>query len=380
MNESWPPEQVKRRWHALAPFVFGTPEEPGRDLVTAAEQERIVAWIYYRWKQRGEVPEPWRSRGRAALARNLESYTGLKRVLNLLAEAWDPAGIPWLVLKGAACAAAVYPEPGLRDLGDVDILVPPDFFPEARRRLEEAGFVPSRAQPFGDFTETVAHSLTLIHPRAPGVEVDLHFGILEDRLAGCAVREDWLWEDRRTVPVARKGMPIPCVEGMILHAAAHLFAHHAAHPQLRWLVDLYLLFKVEGLDPVRFRRLAEVSGWLVYARFALEALGELVSDETIAVWRARAAEWTAAPAVDPRLVENVRKALARPVTDVGQTVRRWRDLPPPARRQFLVHLMFPTKAYMIERYRPWKPWLWPLMYPVRWGRMVRALIRAAFGK
>ena len=49
------------------------------------------------------------------------------------------AGIPVAVLKGAA-AAANYPQPNSRSMGDIDLIVPPDHFEQAFSLLERLGW------------------------------------------------------------------------------------------------------------------------------------------------------------------------------------------------------------------------------------------------
>ena len=68
------------------------------------------------------------------------------RVLAEILDAFQVAGIPILVLKGAALAYLVYPEPGLRPMRDVDVLVSPAQVRQAQTLLGELGFnAPRRA-------------------------------------------------------------------------------------------------------------------------------------------------------------------------------------------------------------------------------------------
>lgn len=50
------------------------------------------------------------------------------------------AGIPTILLKGVAVALSVYKDAGLRPMGDIDIMVPPDKLIEAEKLLLEKGF------------------------------------------------------------------------------------------------------------------------------------------------------------------------------------------------------------------------------------------------
>lgn len=56
-----------------------------------------------------------------------------------LVRLFDGAGIPMVILKGAA-AAVYYPEPLRRTMGDVDLLVPPERFDEAKALMDKGGY------------------------------------------------------------------------------------------------------------------------------------------------------------------------------------------------------------------------------------------------
>ena len=62
------------------------------------------------------------------------------RALHDILDAFQAAGIPALVLKGAALCHLVYPKLGLRPMSDLDILVPESEARRAQRLLSESGF------------------------------------------------------------------------------------------------------------------------------------------------------------------------------------------------------------------------------------------------
>jgi hypothetical protein len=68
-------------------------------------------------------------------------------VLAEILVAFGAAGIRTLVLKGAALAHLVYPEPGLRSMRDLDLLVSPAEVRRAQRHLVELGFAASVPDP-----------------------------------------------------------------------------------------------------------------------------------------------------------------------------------------------------------------------------------------
>ena len=364
-----------------------------RDIrVEEAEQERVVGWVYYVKKQAGVIDEEWLTAGRAWVARNLEKLEAAARVLDRFGAALEPYEIPWMVIKGLAFALSVYPDPALRGFGDIDILVPPAYFGDALAVLRDAGFRDARPPAFGTFTDKVSHARVVMHPDEPAIEIDFHFQALEDHVTGCDVSDDWLWTSHKDTKTLnnfgslRFCVKVPCLEAQVLHGAAHLVAHHHHRPQLVWYLDLALAIRA-GLDPARLKALGQASGWLSFLLPVLESLLNhdipLLSSEighpTSAVGCGLSDEvrrlketveaWVKEPVVDPEVVATVRRVMKSDLSPVAATARRWRDLRGFDRMRFIGHLLFPTRAYMIERYRPPRRWLWPLMYPYRWLRM-----------
>ena len=75
----------------------------------------------------------------ALAGKNLSSWYRLMTAQDRVLEAFDKAGIPVAVLKGAA-AAANYPQPSSRSLGDIDLIVLPDDFDRAFSLMERQGW------------------------------------------------------------------------------------------------------------------------------------------------------------------------------------------------------------------------------------------------
>lgn len=75
----------------------------------------------------------------ALAGKNLSSWYRLMTAQDRVLEAFGQVGIPVAVLKGAA-AAANYPQPSSRSMGDIDLIVLPDDFDRAFSLLEEQGW------------------------------------------------------------------------------------------------------------------------------------------------------------------------------------------------------------------------------------------------
>ena len=109
---------------------------------------------------------------RDAWASNLGLLDAARPALESLAA----AGIRTMLLKGAVLASPPYFEPGLRPIGDVDVLVEPVHARAAMRILEESGWVAWRRHSERDLL--LAHGLDLRKP--PHGALDVHWYLLAE--------------------------------------------------------------------------------------------------------------------------------------------------------------------------------------------------------
>lgn len=105
----------------------------------------------------------------ADLAARLESAEQVEATLRIL-DACRGRLAPPLLLKGIALAASVYPEPHLRPMRDVDLLVDAAEVPALTAVLAELGFRPEVSH---DRYEGHHHARPMTHPRS-GVCIEVH--------------------------------------------------------------------------------------------------------------------------------------------------------------------------------------------------------------
>jgi len=111
----------------------------------------------------------------AALALNAERNATMLGALAKIVRILNGIGITPVLLKGAArLIDGVYPVPGLRFLGDLDILVPAPQARHAAASLRDAGWSgdPPERHPLPH------HHLPMLHDEETGVGVELHTGIV----------------------------------------------------------------------------------------------------------------------------------------------------------------------------------------------------------
>ena len=75
----------------------------------------------------------------ALAGKNLSNWYSLMMAQDSVLAEFRAADIPVVVLKGAA-AAAHYPQPNSRSMGDIDLIVPPDYFNRAFSLMERLGW------------------------------------------------------------------------------------------------------------------------------------------------------------------------------------------------------------------------------------------------
>ena len=238
--------------------ILGLPDE-GRDALMAAALDppdrALGAWRRWVQSDKGATTDPIARRWLPLIGHNLrdahvdpemrsrfasarrETWAANVRLLEAARPALDAlaaAGIRAMLLKGAALAQHIYKEPGLRPIGDVDVLVELTHARSATRILEERGWVAWRGYSERDFL--LAHGLDLRKP--PDGALDVHWYLL----AECCWPgvDDGIW--RRARPVLSAGSTVsstvlmPAPEDLLLHACVHGLRWSPVH-SAHWIAD-----------------------------------------------------------------------------------------------------------------------------------------------
>lgn len=298
-------------------------------LLPLAGAHGVAPLLYWRLQQAGMLEGLPQSANRdlaAAYFRSTANHQVLLGELERLLPALHQAGVWALPLKGALLAAALYPQPALRPMSDLDLLLRPSD-------LQPALAVCSR---LGYRLEKITYHAVLQSPGETAA-LELHWTLP----GGQPLSPDW-WQ------LACGPYPAGAA---LLYAAAHLAVQHPGSPRLIWLYDLHLLLTQWGdqIDWPALLPLAERLGWqeaLSQAlRQAVEAFGSPLPPGQ------PAAALPALPAGSPSQTAWTREA--------------WRALGAPVRLALFGRLLFPAGSYMRWRYRPQPEWLWPAYYPRR---------------
>jgi hypothetical protein len=299
-TESWP-DVVTARW--FLSHLAGQPASAA--LPDSREADRLCEWLNQHelgalaysalpddvcWLREKLRPQRYLSQAVACL--RLEQIIGI-------CEHFTAAGIPIVLLKGAALALTVYDEPLLRPMADIDIWLQPEHLAGAADLLQGLGFQLAINPERPPHLQSLAlGELVFCNQTWPATVVELHWSPFTgwwNRFT-TAIDHASLWHrsvpltaargtglvERITTPLVRQLAP----EDTIIHLAAHLAVNHQfGLKPLRALIDLCLTVNERAVnwDIVVQRavdwRLATVV-WLTLV-LAQELSGLAVANETL---------------------------------------------------------------------------------------------------
>jgi hypothetical protein len=211
----------------------------------------------------------------ASLAWRLEGLKVPPKVADILAEAkasaevsrahalWEaemarralaPLGVPLLLLKGTAFAAAGLDAARGRLIGDLDILVPRARLSEVEAALLGAGWEWVKPDPYDDaYYRTHMHELPPLIHRVRDRMIDVHHTILP---LTARIKPDAAALIVDAVPLGN-GLFTLSPPDMLIHAVAHLFADGDLSGGLRNLWDMDRLIREHFLQPDYWHTLVE---------------------------------------------------------------------------------------------------------------------------
>ncbi|MEX0832261.1 MAG: nucleotidyltransferase family protein [Actinomycetota bacterium] len=182
----------------------------------------------------------------------------------------DAEGIDTMVLKGTALIERYYKDAGLREMRDVDILVPRRQGPGAMQTLERNGWVP--AEPLTDKFLWVNHGMLLQNGKG---KCDLHWRLLREFDPPGPDPSVPYWE--ASVPLTVSGIETRalCASDQLLHSILHGACWDSVHHN-RWIADATVVVRSGDVDWSRFLKRAGAGIWAATLRDALSYLRESI--------------------------------------------------------------------------------------------------------
>jgi len=179
------------------------------------------------------------------------------QTLAMLMKRFEQEGLRVLTMKGPLLAVELYGDPSLRYSNDLDLLVCEAQFSRTREILLEEGFQEEE----GLFHKTEKRRKNLVRHgeemhkafRRQDLCVELHWRIS----FRYTVSVEALWERRQRKTLLGQNIPYIGPEDNLLYLICHAAGH--GFSRLRWLLDLYHLFRMDqDALPRLYRRMAQL--------------------------------------------------------------------------------------------------------------------------
>lgn len=227
------------------------------ELATAAEQHGMEPLVLAHIERTTlAIPDEFRARLSARRMQHAHAAAVRTRIIAEVARAMAQAGVPFLVLKGAALAYLVYGDPRLRPMRDVDLLVRKADTGRALDVLVGCGFQPNSAEPPAHHNHLRAMATT---QDGATVTIELHHELL---LRTPFVRRrdyDHLIQRSQTFEWGAMTYRTLGREDMLWHVYAHAFVILTVRPGAMRLVSVADLVHateawIDQIDWVRLRQ------------------------------------------------------------------------------------------------------------------------------
>jgi len=316
------------------------------------------------------LPDEPVARLRLGAARVAAEQLNMTHELARLLHAFNEAGVPVMLLKGAALTLTSYTDVGLRPMSDLDVLVRPDHVQAAFGVLEGAGCRRGAELVREDFFPRFYYETEWLTNSPRPARIDLHVRPLRPLRAARTMPDDALWQGAAQVDLHGATAWIPGREAMFIHLCAHAAYHGCA--RLIWLYDLRRFVDAHGgeMDWALVLRLCRRWRLSLPVRVAIRECRRVVGDacphevlEQLAAhrvsWRDRLVLWQAPRDAERPLLHVLVNAVTTP--DVRFAV------------EYLAASLCPSRSHLAAVY-PWRHRGWPVC-ALLW-RVVRAPARA----
>ncbi len=335
------------------------------DLVAKiAHAQWLAPLIYSVIREEGLLPAMLEEEFRAFYIENgLHNARQFDHVGKLIT-AFAGAGIPLLVLKGAALAETVYGNIALRRMIDVDILVHRNNVEKSLKLLAGLDYATVDPETHPGMITQYENEVMLVRSQGFKMPLELHWSLLDSPHYQNKVEMDWFWQTAERARIGNSQGLVLGLEALIIHLCSHLMLHHQGRG-LMWLHDIAellgqnqeainwdaLLTKAQTFDLVLSVQQVVKD---VNVKWDIQ-LGPEVLDKINKI----------RPSARERQVVNWLTVGERPVAQ-----RFWVDLATSTgwkqRLRYAWRSMLPSPDYMRQRYQIKNGLFLPLYYPYRW--------------
>lgn len=253
--------------------------EQWHELISWALQQKVAALFYHRLRQHGlteMMPDALHKQLKSYYQRLVVHNLMLYKQLHTLLKRLHQDEIPVILLKGAHLGGAVYPEIALRQMGDVDLLVPAAALAPAIAAVMALGYQPM--QPIDTVDPYLAHKHHLPpFIKAGSCTIEIHWTITQPNLS-YTITMDELWARAQPTLIAGIEVNTLAPEDLLLHICLHATYQHGLEQDVRFLCDIDTICRrfAPTFAWPQFSQRAEQWGWARGAYLALHLAHDLL--------------------------------------------------------------------------------------------------------
>ena len=207
-------------------------------LITLAQAQKVGGVLCHHLKSRGAeklVPQAVWLTLQSTYWHNAVNNLNIQRELHQIITALHEGKIPVIVLKGAYLAGAVYKNPALRQMSDIDLLVTVEDLEHVIEILGGQGYV--LQEPYLPAIE-LANSYCLPHLiKTDNASIDIHWNISMPNLP-YSIDASALWANAVPVYSAGTTMLGLCAEDLLLHICMHWIYKHQLEDGMQPMCDI----------------------------------------------------------------------------------------------------------------------------------------------
>lgn len=307
-----------------------------------------------------------------SISRNAFHITGTEEILSLL----NGEGIKAILLKGLALELSVYGNSGLRQMTDVDILIDRRNYLKARSILMKNGYdsLPVKSgfhKPIMAWTGKHLPSLL-----KNGLSVDIHLELFPGRKNRLTEK---MIENAKEITLEREKAYLPEPRLLFLYLVRHLWGHEMNNEsQLRLYADLVVLIEKYKDEIINYDLLSDAkeAGISKIIAWKLEPLRDLWGIEFPGWLNEFVSKWFNPDSIN-KFVFFLKSPKGNKPATPGKVYRRNLSEIPGLHRKVLFILgdLFPSIAFMKERYNVKSTPKAILYYTLRLGKLLRLVSR-----
>ena len=310
------------------------------------------------------IPVPVLQSLQKAYLECLTRNTLLLREAELLLQAFNNHGIDTIFLKGAALVATCYQNPGLRPMIDLDILVKQPDVKKATDILGGLGYDFVKSEVSQHVQVNLKNEIVMQRTTKINSVIEVHWSLFDSTFYQTTLPMEWFWQTAKSMQLNRLAAWSLGPEAQLLHLCGHVYFHHQSRGFLRyhdiaeWIVRYqdeinWGVLLERGREFYLLRPLKQILGTvneLYPSIIPIMVMEKLLSADESALERSLYTQ-----SIERR--ESVGKRFIHDLNGLAGWRKRFR---------FAWDHIFPSVAYMRERYHIRYPVTVVFYYPYRW--------------